>query len=384
MNIYYLSGVKIPSHSHHSVHVMKMSESFARAGAEVTLFARKSGSKTVEEICERYGVETIFKLDYSLKTLLLSVPNAKKIQRKTKSFSPDLIYGPDLLALARMRNYQSRLVYEAQGLPVLPAHKFAFRAIVERDNFMGIVVTSDSLRQAFLKKYNTLESDKVFVAHDGAEILNRTKRFAVKKVTLKGRPEAFKVGYTGTLHASKGISLIAELSQMRPEYEFHIIGGTNKQVQKFQTEYFRPNLHFYGLKNHAEISSYLTAFDVCIAPYQHAAVVKTGANFARWLSPMKVFEYMAAKRPIICSDFPVLHEFLSDGYNALLRRASDPDGWVNALDRLKAEPDFAKSLADNAYLDLSHKYTWDKRAIGILRFATKQPFVVKHERQSKR
>jgi glycosyltransferase involved in cell wall biosynthesis len=36
-------------------------------------------------------------------------------------------------------------------------------------------------------------------------------------------------------------------------------------------------------------------------------------NTVGWISPLKIFEYIAAKRPIIASDLPVLREILTNG-----------------------------------------------------------------------
>ena len=80
---------------------------------------------------------------------------------------------------------------------------------------------------------------------------------------------------------------------------------------------------------------------------------------------MKVFEYMAAQKPIICSNLPTIHEILEHEHNALLLPASDEHKWGEAIDMIKDNPEEGQKLAHNAHGDLKEKYTWDKRAQAI-------------------
>lgn len=85
---------------------------------------------------------------------------------------------------------------------------------------------------------------------------------------------------------------------------------------------------------------------------------------------MKIFEYMAAGKPILASDLPVIREVLQDGQNALLAPPDNPKGWLAALERLKDES-LRKNLAEQAYNDLTGKYSWQKRAQVVLKFVDK-------------
>ncbi len=92
-------------------------------------------------------------------------------------------------------------------------------------------------------------------------------------------------------------------------------------------------------------SDLLRSYDVLIAPYQEKVCVHGGGgDVATWMSPLKIFEYMAAGRPIVASDLPVLREILEDGRNALLVSPGDVDAWCIALNKLRNHPDIAQSM----------------------------------------
>ena len=128
------------------------------------------------------------------------------------------------------------------------------------------------------------------------------------------------------------------------------------------------NVTFHGFVTPAEADDYRLSFDVLIAPYQNkVAVNSTGSSdTAAWMSPLKIFEYMACARPIVCSDLPVLREVLSHGHNALLCSPADAGEWLGALERLRADPVLRQQLAANARADFEARYSWRGRARKVL------------------
>ena len=369
MNIFYFSGTKLPSQNAESIHAMKMAQAFGKTGYNVTLFAKGMNNAASDDIFNIYDTEKIFNLHLSSHLNMPFLSDAKRILAFAKKLSgldkPDLVYGHDLIAMALLASRDIPIIYEAHNLPNLPSHQWAFLKLLKQENLDSIVVVSDTLKQAFLRKYPEIESESIFVAHDGADLIRHIGSTDDEANILKGRPNTLNVGYTGSLAPGKGIALITRIAQIRPDYDFHIVGGTKKQVQKLETGNTLKNLHFYGYRDHAEIPSYLSAFDVTVAPYQHRALIKTGNNTSRWISPMKIFEYMAAQKPIICSNLPTIHEILKHDHNALLLPASDEHKWGEAIDMIKEQPEEASAMARNAYTSLEAKYTWDKRAQAI-------------------
>ena len=100
-------------------------------------------------------------------------------------------------------------------------------------------------------------------------------------------------------------------------------------------------------------------------PYQDVVgVADTDKSTASWMSPMKMFEYMSAKKPIISSELPVLKEILNK--NAVLVRHNNVNDWVNAIKYLSVEKN-RNLILSNAYNDFLKKHTWDIRAKNILK-----------------
>ena len=86
-------------------------------------------------------------------------------------------------------------------------------------------------------------------------------------------------------------------------------------------------------------------------PYQaKVSIGVKGHDTGRWMSPMKMFEYMAAGVPVISSDLAVLREILINEKNALLVSPPIP---------LNGAKHWIFSLMKQGYLNLlGHKHIW--------------------------
>ncbi len=87
-------------------------------------------------------------------------------------------------------------------------------------------------------------------------------------------------------------------------------------------------------------------------------------NTSAWMSPMKMFEYMATGRLIIASDLPVLREVLNER-NAALCPPDDPGAWRLAAEKAANDPSWRTGLGQQARVEVA-KYSWKRRAERIL------------------
>ena len=88
-------------------------------------------------------------------------------------------------------------------------------------------------------------------------------------------------------------------------------------------------------------------------------------DIAEVINPMKMFEYMAAGRPILSADLPSIREVLSPE-NAIFCEPGDPASWRAAIETLLQDPARRAGLASAARAAVE-KFTWVKRAENILK-----------------
>jgi len=375
MKIVYISYATIPSRTANSIQVMKMCQAMALNGHKVVLLVpdKKSESeKGISDIYHFYGVKNCFEIRKIFcplikgKTLIFSFI-AIYIAKKLKS---DIIYTRSILAGLVASFYRIPNICEYhQSINNLIDTLF-FRALIRSAMLKRFVVVSYALKCYYEEKFPLVKS-RISVFPDGADLIAKDN---ITPIKINNPGNKFLVGYAGHLYKGKGIEIISKLAQLCPWAEFHIIGGMPEDIAYWQVRLtpFK-NIILHGFIPHREIYRYLLSFDALVAPYQEQVSVydgwkKTGGSgdVAKWMSPLKVFEYMSAGKAIIASDLPVLKEVLKNENNVLLVSPGDVRFWERALTRVRDDLGLRKQLGQQAKIDIEKNYNWEKRARQVL------------------
>jgi glycosyltransferase involved in cell wall biosynthesis len=182
------------------------------------------------------------------------------------------------------------------------------------------------------------------------------------------------VAYAGHLYPWKGVDVLIEALALVPPESLRgrIIGGHAAEPDlgrlraKADQLGLAGRVEFTGFQPPPAVAASLRAADVLVLPNRGTAVS------ARYTSPLKLFEYLAAGRPIVASDLPALREVLRDNENARLVPPDDPRALADALLAVSRDPALAVRLARGAF-DTAAEYSWDRRAArldAILQTAT--------------
>jgi len=76
------------------------------------------------------------------------------------------------------------------------------------------------------------------------------------------------------------------------------------------------------------------------------------------ISPLKLFEGMAAGRPVVAANLAGIRDVIKNGYNGILVNSEDPNDWLKAVKRIAQEKKLAEEIAKNALEDVK-KYDWE-------------------------
>jgi len=227
----------------------------------------------------------------------------------------------------------------------------------------ALLAVSDEVAE-YLEKFPATRR-KVYVVPNGVD----PQRFpAGLPAKMPKREGIFTVGFVGTLKAWHGLEILvdafAQLHARQPAARLLIVGD-GPEYEKLTAEAAARGLadaiHFTGAVDAAEVPGWLASMDVAVAPYPSLP------NF--YFSPMKVYEYMAARVPVVASRIGQLEKLIVSKVNGLLVRPGDAAALASSLERLLLDRELGRRLAEVGRATILAGYTWDDVAEKILQHA---------------
>lgn len=374
MKLLYIANVRLPTEKAHGIAIMKMCEAFADLGHEVELVVPTRETPITEDPFVYYAVKPRFMLTrlpvpdtvswgwvgFWAQALLFSIAAARYARRS----NADVVYSrdPALFFFGRMPK-SATLVWEVHTKP--PP-----RVIKKIKDFpIRIITITNGLRTVFLE--SGVPVDRVIVAHDAVD----TNSFSSAPEKAQARAELALpsnekiVAYIGkykTMSESKGVEdIIIAVGEARvgdPSISLLLVGLNDDEFSEVRVLTERAglghNAYLVGHVSRADIPRYLRSADILVMNYPNTE------HYAHYMSPLKLFEYMASGVPIVSSDLPSIREVLSDS-DALFFASDKTEALSSALVQIFADPESAKKRAASAELKV-REFSWGNRARQIL------------------
>ncbi|OJX46233.1 MAG: hypothetical protein BGO78_04955 [Chloroflexi bacterium 44-23] len=366
MKIALISTSKVPSTTANSIQVMKVCQAYRQLGLEVTLFVPGTDPCSWKEIAVRYGLEHEFDIcwiksrrGFNRYDFICSC-----ITRGIK-WHTDIFHSwmPQISIFLSLIDVP--ILQELHELPTGRLGNFYYKTLLKSKKKIRFLPITNALWQRYINRFGLdgKEIDYV-IAPDGVDVERYfnlpSPSVARKQLNLADQWSAV---YTGHLYPGRGMKLLVKLAEALPSIQFIWVGGKPTDVEFWQNEILIrgiTNIHITGFVNNEFIPLYQSAGNVLLMPYERNVTGSSGGNTADICSPMKMFEYMAAERPIISSDLPVLHEVLNES-NATFCDLADELQWQKVILDIYEQPHVYTIKAQQAKKDVQ-QYSWIKRS----------------------
>lgn len=358
-----------PSGTAHVVHITATAQGFADAGHAVTLATAQRGPGWPDDTAPSalgFTVATLALRDHRGQSLL----NGMRLRRLVREVRPDLCFADDVRSGLALAGAGAPTLVELHSLRFHASalSRLALRRLIASPNLRRIITISQALRDDLIA-VTGVAAGMVTVAPEAARPRSDVELAAPAPDWLASamRPGRLQVGYSGSLYGGRGVNLMVGLAARLPAVDVHVLGGPPAQAAALRERTDRPaNLHVHGLRPVADAERLQNAMDVLLAPYSSSVQTPGGVDTARWMSPMKVFEYLAAGRAMVCSDLPVLRETLTHEETALLVEPDDTDAWVDAVVRLRDDEALRRGIGTRGRALHAEHHTWGHRTHALL------------------
>jgi glycosyltransferase involved in cell wall biosynthesis len=305
------------------------------------------------------------------RTLTYPVIAVRLMLRQRRSPGVTVLYAknyglvPGLLLAKRLPRERALVLFEAH---VPPHGRLQSWALKSAD---GVVCNGHAIRQVLLER-GAIAPDRSISVHQGFSqeaypVGDRAELQRAARLKLGWSQTDKVVVYTGKVYwgYAEVDSLLHAASQLASDgIRMVLVGGRVDHAQRWRDEATRRgimNVTFAGFVAPSEIADYQVAGDVLVSCYPSDISTKD------FLSPGKLFEYMASGTPIVAAEYASLREILRHEHNALLVEPDKPDLLAQAVRRLVDDQGLAARLGDQARRD-AEQYTWAARAETVAGF----------------
>jgi len=358
MKIIYAAYVRFPSEKAHVIHIAKTCEAFVRHGAEVKLvvpsarFSKDIDPTVLYGLREKFTIHTLWSpslflstlIGYSISSFFFGV--ALFIYLLQQKY--DVLYSMELepFGFWAMPFLRRPYFFEIHAPRKKLPHIWLLFSFIN-----GIVVLNDAIKKDLSETFPSIE-DKILVCPSALDLSNAdiSKEEARERLAI---PKENNVAvYTGSLDFKKGVDTILDTAKLLPSTLFYLVGGTRSDniPSNVITVYRRP---------YSEMKYWRAATDVLLA-----TGTKKDEYSYKYTSPMKLLEYMSAKRPIVVARVPA-NEFVIREDEAFFYEPDNPESLKSAIQRALYQntDEYVKRTYAHA-----KEYSWDARTNKIFTF----------------
>ena len=356
-SLLYISELSLPNESAQTVQTFKMCSAFSKnIKTDIILF---NSSENFKDLKKKYLLKNNFKIFSAFKTLKsLNFINRLIfffiIKRKILKNNYKFIFTRSVLISILLSIFKYKNILEIH-LPNtgLTKYLFLFYKIIFKNKYQKFILINKYLNKIF-----KFPKEKFLVLDTGVDLSD---------FKLSSKLKKYSCVYTGSFFKGKGFENIYRIAKKIPEIKFHAYGEKKFLDITYKKNKLK-NLYIHNFVNYNKIPKILRQHMICLLPYQKKVHIKSNTVTAeKFMSPIKLMEYLAAKKIIIASKLQAYNHILKDKKNCFLISNQDIDQWILKIKFVIKNYKKLNYLKNNAY-KTAKKYTIDKRVKKIISF----------------
>lgn len=236
--------------------------------------------------------------------------------------------------------------------------------------------------EEFLIENKSIRPDRISIVPNGADLdIFKKDKPDIDVRQNYGLGDKFVVTYVGAHGLANHLVQLLESARLLREHKdiiFMLVGdGMQKPMLKQKASEWRlDNVIFVDSVSKRRIVDYIAASDICTAVLKKVDTFKT-------VYPNKVFDYMAAARPVIVGIDGVARKLVEDAGAGIYVQPEDPAAFAEALLKLKADPSLCSRFGENGLHYVSENFARNVLAAKYLKILENKVLADKRQRATK-
>lgn len=374
MKIIYITNARLPTEWAHGLQIMKTCEALAEAGIDIKVLTPARARHITESPFSYYGIKKEFlirriptldwgglgKVGFITQTLSFTVNAFFRLSIEEKK---SVIYCRDEIIVATL------VLFGLKNI-IWESHSGAWNmwAQVAVKHARAIVVVSKGLKEFYIAK--GVSPEKISVIPNGIDLSAYEEVYSKENVRSElCLPQNKKIAlYVGMLNGWKGAGTLLNASDSLPDDTIlAVIGGEDEALIAGLSKRY-PKVLFLGFRASKELARNLASADVLVL--SNTAKNPESAHFT---SPLKLFAYMASKKPIVLPDLPAMREILSDD-SAYFVEPDSAEALARGIEEALNNGAESEMCTSKAY-ERVKEFTWDARAKKIIQLIMEKSLV---------
>tara|TARA_B100002019_G_scaffold286284_1_gene296529 strand:+ start:2935 stop:4053 length:1119 start_codon:yes stop_codon:yes gene_type:complete len=360
--IFYISDFSLPNMSAYTIHVLKMCDAFSESYYDVSLLLPhiRKGYK-LKKIQTDYLLKNSFKIlgffeskiKRGLPALLLFSYKLFSLLKKYKK--PHLIISRSIIPALFLSIFGKKLVLEIHT-EMKGVTKFLF-SILRYFHFFNRI--KFILINKNLNKKLKLRNRDFIVLDDCVDC--RDFKHNKKKMN--------SCVYTGSFVKGKGIETIISIASKLPEVNFILYGNIKTLSENLYKNIVKQkNIILNDFIPYNRITKILPKNKILLMPYEKkVGVLINNLDVSDYISPLKLFDYLASGSIIIASRKKAYSHILKHNFNCFLTQSNNIQEWVKTVEKVLSIPPYTQRIQKNS-IQTALKYSWLKRVEKIIKF----------------
>lgn len=297
------------------------------------------------------------------------IKSTEKVYNKATELNADIYHAHDpelLLVCLRLKRRGKYVIYDAhEDLPVQIKHKAYLNPLLRRMVSGSVKIVQNWMLSKIsgvitATKYIT---DKLSEANKNCVTIHNYPILKEFRPSNKRLQHLNEIVYVGGISKDRGIIELVKALDYVGDVKLNLVGAFSSQVLEGEVKQLNgwSKVKAWGYCSREKVGEILAQSSLGLVTLRPIENYKVSL-------PIKMFEYMGAGLPVICSNFPLWEQIIEKNNCGICVDPENPVHIAKAINLLLNDEEKMRQMSENGLREAKAKYNWRQEEKSLLAF----------------